>query len=156
MPIRSLPRLGCNADFNNQLVSQNRKFHQAHILVNINTNYIIIVWLPIGIWGVQTLFYGLRKSRRNAFPRCDIMMSHTSLVHVLQCDAHEFTSLLGSNFSPLTCQCVLWWDTSSTTSLETSLIWKEQLKEKFNISDSHCLSLVFPGEKLHCKAFSTS
>ena len=43
---------------------------------------------------VQTLFYGLRKSRKNAipvatFPRCDITMSHVCLIRVL----HYMTQL---------------------------------------------------------------
>ena len=40
---------------------------------------------------MQTLFYGLRKSRKNAlpvatFPRCDITMSHVYLIRVLHYD----------------------------------------------------------------------
>jgi len=47
---------------------------------------------------VQTLFYGLRKSRKNAlpvatFPRCDITMSHVYLIRVLHYDTTRWIHL---------------------------------------------------------------
>jgi len=63
-------------------------------------------WLSIGIWGksrsiVQTLFYGLRKSRKNAIPiasfsRCDITMSHVYLICVLHYNTARWIHLCGN------------------------------------------------------------
>ena len=50
---------------------------------------------------VQTLFYGLRKSRKNAipvasFPRCDITMSHVYLIRVLHYNMTRWIHLCGN------------------------------------------------------------
>lgn len=79
-------------DYNNQLVSQNRKFHQAYIVVNIG-NYCMASRRNLGESGsvLQTLFYGLKKS--NPYMWFHDVTRASCACFAMQCDGHGLTSL---------------------------------------------------------------